>query len=229
MGAGVSGTFATGDASRAVGSARESDRGSATDAERRQVAARGEAVIAAMGPSVAPWVGARVGLPTDNEAGITYTGRALRLDARHAFEDDAFALSVGAGASVMLARRDQDAAAPATQFHVDMSSVGFDVPVLVGWRGTAGVVSFWTGARGGFERLRGDASVGPTEPPTSGNLELNRWYAGGVVGLGLGFRHLHGALELDTYYERVTGSLAGIDVAVSGVSLAPGAGIVATF
>ena len=57
---------------------------------------------ALLGPGISPWVSARVGLPHANEAGLTYTGRSLRLDGRHAFSlGGAWALSLGLGASAV--------------------------------------------------------------------------------------------------------------------------------
>jgi hypothetical protein len=226
-GAGFSGTFANGGVSAAVREAR--GNAMSNTPEERSAAARGDAVIAAFAPSVAPWVAARVGLPSSNEAGLTYTGRSARLDFRHAFEDDALALSIGAGASVLLSGHGQDGAAPGTELKLGFGSMGADVPILFGWRSDAGIVTLWAGPRGGFERLTGDATIGPNDSAMSGSLNLRHWYAGGVIGLGLGFRHLHGALELDTCYQSVDGSVAGLDVHLSGLTLAPAAALLATF
>jgi hypothetical protein len=167
-------------------------------------------------------VNARVGLGAQNEAGLTYSGRAVRLDARHAFENGAVALSIGAGASAVLRGGDAQLETTASTSTFGPWGYGFDVPLVVGWRSTASVVTFWAGARAGFEKLMADAS-------SSIALDLRRWYGGGVVGLGLGFRHVEGVLELDAYYQGVTGSFAGDDVRLSGVTLAPGAGLVLNF
>jgi hypothetical protein len=168
-------------------------------------------------------------MPSHNEAGLAYTGRAVRLDLRHSFEDGALALSIGAGASVLLSGHTEDGALPGSDFHLGLGSIGADVPVLFGWESAAGVVTIWAGPRGGFERLNGDATIGPGDPALSGSLDLRHWYAGAVAGLRLGFRHLHGAFELDTYYQSVDGSLAGVDVHLSGVTVAPAAALLATF
>jgi hypothetical protein len=225
-GAGLSGTFANGGAAAAV---REARGATASSTDGQIAAARGDAVIAAFAPSVAPWVAARVGIPSNNEAGLTYAGRAVRLDLRHAFEDGALALSIGAGASVILSGRDEEGLAPGSRFRLALGSMGADVPVLFGWRSDAGIVTLWAGPRGGFQRISGDAAVGPGDPAQAGPLTLQHWYAGGVVGFALGFRHLHGALELDTYYQSVDGSMAGVDVHVSGLTLSPAAALIATF
>jgi hypothetical protein len=223
-GAGLSGTFANAGLGAAVHEARVP---TLDTIDGRAVAARGDAVMAAVAPSVAPWVAARVGIPSNNEAGLTYTGRAVRLDARHSFEDGSLALSIGLGASVMLAGHEQDGATSSTSFQLGLGSVGADIPVLFGWQSDTGIVTVWVGPRGGFEHLTGDATIDAVGP--SGSLDLRHWYAGGVVGLALGFRHLHGAFELDTYYQSVDGSLSGIDVHVNGLTLAPSAALVATF
>jgi hypothetical protein len=84
------------------------------------------------------------------------------------------------------------------------------------------VVTFWAGARGGFETLRADASS-----PIA--LDLQRAYAGALVGMSFGFRHVHGSLELDAAYQRVSGSYAGDDVKLTALTLAPGAGLILSF
>ena len=74
---------------------------------------------------VAPWVSGRVGLAGDNEAGLTYTGRNVRLDVRHAFAIGAAALSVGIGGSLIIAER------PGVDVHgrdVGVFGGGIDVP-----------------------------------------------------------------------------------------------------
>jgi hypothetical protein len=225
-GAGLSGTFANGGTGAAVHEARGA---MVTTADGRTAAARGDAVMAAVAPSVAPWVATRVGLASNNEAGLTYTGRAVRLDARHSFEDGALALSIGLGASFLFAGHEQDGATPNTSFEIGLGSVGADVPVLLGWQSDAGVVTVWVGPRAGFERVNGNATLDPLGASPSGSLDLRHWYAGGVAGLALGFRHLHGAFELDTYYQSVDGSLDGLDVHVNGLTLAPSASLLATF
>jgi hypothetical protein len=204
QGAGFSGTFALGNARAAVQSPQSAEQRAALDS---------------LAPEVAPWVSARIGLGSENEAGLTYTGRAVRFDARHAFENDSTALSLGAGASAVLRGEDQTAPDGAT---VAPSGFGFDVPILFGWRSTAGVVTLWAGARGGFEKLTADTSP-------AAELDLQHWYGGGVVGLGLGFRHFHGAIELDGYYNNVSGSMGGADVRLSGITLTPAAGLTFSF
>ena len=72
--------------------------------------AQGAAAIAGIKPGVAPWLGARVGLAPQAEAGITYTGRGARVDGRYAIVSrDRWALSVGVGGSFVLPRVSGDA------------------------------------------------------------------------------------------------------------------------
>jgi hypothetical protein len=49
------------------------------------------------------------------------------------------------------------------------------------------------------------------------------------VGLGLGFRHVHGLFEFDASYHRVSGSIGGADVRFGGLTLTPAAALVVTF
>ncbi len=205
-GAGVSGTFAMGDSSAALQSPRPAEQRAAIDA---------------LSPSVAPWVGARIGLGNENEAGLAYTGRAVRLDARHALEGESTAVSVGAGASAVLKGREEERASQGEAVSAP-SGFGFDIPILVGWRSRAGVVTLLWGARVGFERL----TFGDSAP---GGSALERWYGGAILGLGIGFRHIHGVFEVDATYHNVSGSIGGDDVRFGGVTLSPATALVLTF
>ena len=108
--------------------------------------------------------------------------------------------------------------------------MGSDVPILIGWRSDSEVVSLWAGPRAGYERLTGTVSLGRRQPGTYRRfLTLDHWYAGGVVGLTVGFRHLHAALELDAYEHGVRGNVAASKADVQGVTVAPAAALVSTF
>src|SRR5580698_9641741 len=75
--------------------------------------AEGALVAASIGPGLAPIAGARVGVGSQSEAGLVYTGRAVRADIRHSFElSDTWALSVGAGGSAALYGRDEQSSVP---------------------------------------------------------------------------------------------------------------------
>lgn len=231
VGAGFSGTFATGEPSDVALRARKVDvpPGSETPATPAPAdVARATAVLMTMSPAVAPWVNARIGLRGDNEAGLTYSGRAIRADVRHAFYDGNMAWSVGAGAS-WVAAVPGDEPPGAVDVRLDWRSAGVDVPLLVGWRSTAGIVTAWGGARGGFERVAGDVLLAGPSGLSSSSMDLKRWYAGALLGLGFGFRHVHGTIELDATYQSVSGSAGPYDVGVRGITVAPAAGLVATF
>jgi hypothetical protein len=177
-------------------------------------------------PGVAPWVGARFGIVGDNEAGLTYAGRALRLDGRHAFELGGTTLSLGLGASAIAARR-PDAAGSG------VFGGGVDVPLLVGWRSRSDVYAGWLGPRGGVELLRGrilDSELGPVAgPATSLDASITHGFVGGVVGARVGFRHLHVAVELDGAWHHVSGSLGPRSASLDQVTITPAGALVATF
>jgi len=207
-------------------------------------ALEGAAIESALSPGISPWLGARVGLGGSNEAGVTYTGRAVRMDGRHAFTDEALALSVGAGASAVLLEstddpregRTGDGLAPRS----GELSYGFDVPVLVGWRSSGSVVEAWAGVRGGMEWLNAElalATAGATERAAA-RVDATRWFGGGVVGMALGLRPISLAVELDVAYQAVTADGAfprsGAQPArrsttITGLTLAPAGAIVGKF
>ncbi|EYF06293.1 hypothetical protein [Chondromyces apiculatus] len=177
---------------------------------------------------VAPWVAGRVGIAGDNEAGLTYTGRTLRLDGRHAFNLGAPTLSVGLGASAILARRPGSGA--------DASSVyggGVDVPILLGFRSSADVYALWLGPRVGFSLLRGSLQRGdaadPNDSPDVAEVSARHLQLGFVLGLRAGFRHLHVAVEVGAAYHRADGELDGTDLSLEQAALAPGGGLILSF
>ncbi len=182
----------------------------------------------AVAPAVAPWVAGRFGIEGNNEAGLTYTGRALRLDARHAFDLGATTISIGLGADALAARRPD---APGGGVY----GGGFDVPLLLGWRSQSDVYCGWIGPRGGLEILRGhvlDSELGPiggADAATSLEAKLTHGHVGGVVGARVGFRHVHVAVEIDAAYHRVSATLGARSATLDQVTLTPSGAIVATF
>lgn len=174
-----------------------------------------------LAPAVSPAISARMGLEGGNEAGLTYLGRSVRLDARHAFEGPKTALSIGLGASAIMAQRpgqlDQDGS---------VYGGGADVPILFGVRTSADLFALWTGPRVGFDLLSGQLGAGDAPPVP---FEAQHVRAGWVLGLRGGFRHLHVALELDAEYHYVTGKLGGVSRELHGFTLTPGAGVNVTF
>jgi hypothetical protein len=221
-GAGFSGTFATSGVHASVDPARASQPPLASD----DILKHG-AVSAAMAPTVAPWIGARAGVPGDNEVGLAFTGRTLRFDARHAFESGSLAFSLGAGGNAVWRSSESNE----SDWVRLRGGYGFDVPALVGWRSDAGVVSVWGGARGGMEFLDTEI-INRAEPPTGmpgPGIDFIHSYVGGVAGVAMGLRHVHVALELDVFHHWASGDYDGSVVKVRGVTLTPAGALIFTF
>jgi len=187
--------------------------------------AKGALVLASVGPGLQPFGAARVGIGNQFEGGLAYTGRALRGDVRRSFDlSPSWSLSIGAGGSAALYGHQQGSALPDVSLN-QLHGWGADVPLLVGYESSGGLYMFWVGARGGWEHV--DISDVTSEPKavTLGSppigLSATRFWGGGLVGLAVGFRHLHVALELDAAYATISGSYNQTSVTVSGVSLAP--------
>lgn len=195
--------------------------------------ARGALVAAAIAPGVAPFVGARVGLASAFEGGLSYTGRAVRVDVRRSFDDKALSLSIGVGGTAALYGRD-----PGTNAlpGVDLSALkgyGADVPVLVGWQSAGGIYRVWGGARGGFERdSLTRLSTEPKDAPPGAapiTLDATRFYAGGVLGVATGVRHVHVAVELQIAYQGASGTYNGTPVSITGVTITPATALLWSF
>jgi hypothetical protein len=195
--------------------------------------ARGALVAAAIAPGVAPYVGARVGLASAFEAGLSYTGRAVRVDVRRSFDDKALSLSIGVGGTAALYGRD-----PGTNAlpGVDLSALkgyGADVPVLVGWQSAGGIYRVWGGARGGFERdSLARLSTEPKDAPPGAapiTLDATRFYAGGVLGVATGVRHVHVAVELQIAYQGASGTYNGTPVSITGLTITPATALLWSF
>jgi len=226
--AGLSANVATGDLSSAV-QAAEAEETAATNANTGppmdEAFARGALVAASIGPGLAPIAGARVGVGAQFEGGLAYTGRAVRADLRRSFDlGPHWALSLGAGGSAALYGHTSGNALP----DVDLGRLhgwGADVPVLVGYESDGGLYMFWVGARAGWEHV--DISEVTSEPKTvtlggpTVDLSATRFWGGGVLGLAVGFRHVHVAFELDASYAGITGDYGGVHTQVSGLTLAP--------
>ncbi len=248
MGAGVSSQFVTGDADMRIQEAREAmgDGAVDSDAERERFVA-GALAHSLLAPGLAPWVGARVGLGYSSEAGMTYTGRSVRIDGRYTLANKSLAASAGLGASGVLARPGSDPPQEARGGSDEqipgldvggVSGVGFDVPLLVGWRSDASLFQLWMGGRGGYERLHGTAVIRIDPDPTQEDeapFEAERWYALGVLGLAATIHPVTVALELDAGYQSGKGSLQLVGASgararhngkLDGVTLTPGAAVI---
>lgn len=185
-------------------------------------------------PGVAPWASARIGIAGGNEAGLTYTGRALRLDGRHAFSLGTPTLSVGLGASALFAEAN-GASAEANGASEDGGGVygaGIDVPVLLGFRSDADIYALWLGPRLGLELLGGEVRLpGPDRAQAAALVDASGLHLqlGLVLGVRAGFRHVHVALEAGVTYHHVEGDLGGTSVAIDQATFAPGGALTATF
>jgi hypothetical protein len=245
--AGTSGQLVVGALARAD---RELERapnrpgGATTDDERRRFV-EGALTRFAVAPGVAPFLAGRVGLGDHNEAGIAYTGRSFRLDARHAFEWPSLALSIGGAATGALSRPGdlpgRDVSDPASGNgglrRLELASLrgyGLELPVLFGYRSSADVVKAWVGLRAGFERDSASVSV-VVAPDTAvaSNADATRLWGGGLVGFSVGLDPVEVRVELDAAYQTVHGSMVtgsgDLSGTVAGLSLTPAAAISAKF
>jgi len=173
---------------------------------------------------------------------MAYTGRALRIDARHAIEWPSYALSLGVGGSGALSHSGdlpeqgphQSAGGLRVAELESLRGYGLDVPVLFGYRSDADVVLVWAGLRAGFER--DDVDVSLVEAPDeaiAASAHATRLWAGGLVGFAVGLAPLQIRVELDAAYESVHGRLltsgGELSARVDGLSLTPAAAISAKF
>ncbi len=195
--------------------------------------AKGALVAAAVAPGLAPMLGARVGIGSGFEGGLGYTGRAVRVDMRRAFDfGEEYSLSVGLGASGALYGRQQGADLPNVNLGA-LHGYGADIPVLFGWQSLNDLYSLWIGPRGGIEyvtveKLTSEPKDVPLGTPPI-RLEATRWYAGGVIGFATGFNHVHVALEAGLAYQSVSGSYNANAVTVRGLTITPASAIWWTF
>lgn len=180
----------------------------------------------AVAPGVAPWVGGRIGIQGDNEGGLTYSGRSIRIDGRHAFalgsSPGGPALSLGLGASALSAQRPGEG--------LNGSSVyggGFDIPILFGVRSSSDLYNLWLGPRVGMEFMSGRVLLNESMSLT--DVSARHFYAGFVAGLKVGFRHVHAAIELDGAYHRADGAFAGAKLGLNQFTLTPGGALLISF
>lgn len=250
LGAGVSGNFGSSGVRQAIDRGRSAAGQPLTNPVRAAEYAEGILTQALIAPGTTPWVAARTGVAENMEAGLTYTGRGLRLDGRHAWPaGDQWTLSVGLGASALLLtpERAQGRAAeapteqsnPQAELEASAKGWGLDLPILLGYRMLEGFGDVWLGPRLGFERLAGDVRVVDSEP---GFLELDvsgsRLWAGLLAGFSLGIPPVWIRFELSATYHRLSGELESADdarpldfdaVEASGWTFAPSGALVGKF
>lgn len=230
MGAGVSSQLALGNVESNIAQGEQDNQGGTTESIARR---------AFIGPGVAPWVGARLGLGSGNEAGLSFTGRTLRLDGRHAFEFGETALSLGLGASSVWARR----SATGGEQGEGVLGFGLDAPILFGWRSRADVVSVWAGARPAFESLGNFGPVAEVdsgaEEPAGTVADAYRIGLGGLVGLSVGMHPVWVTFELDVTQhwvearERIEDTAGGpdleLDAQFRAITIAPAGALLVRF
>ncbi len=226
---GFSGNFALGSLASAVQSAEAEQAAGGTGPPTDTTYAKGALVIASIAPGLAPLVGARVGIGWSAEGGVSYTGRALRIDLRRSFDlSPHWSVSLGAGGSAALYGHQEGSSLEDVSLN-QLHGWGADVPLLVGYESDGGLYMFWLGARGGGEQISiSDVTSEPKAVVLGGqpiSLDATRFWGGGLVGAAVGFRHLHVAVELDASYATVSGDYGGTHATVDGFVLAPGAAL----
>lgn len=222
FGAGLSGQFVSSDAENRIDRGRAAAAGPLADPATARAYAEGVLTDALLGPAISPWLSARVGLPRATEAGLTYTGRSLRLDGRHVLSlGGEWALSLGLGASAVLLHPDSSApevapgdagtAAPA-EFGLDAKGWAGDIPILIGYQPVDGFVDVWMGARTGFEHISGELRAEDDDPAAPRfDASGNRFWAGALAGVSLGVPPVWLRFELAGTYHRLSGKLKGPD------------------
>jgi hypothetical protein len=205
-------TLGAGVAGRVIGSS------SATSADGTAVRLQQLTVA----PDMSPWVAARVGLGNDFEAGVSASTRAIRIDGRRAFVWDSVALSIGLGASALMAVRPSGGGNASGVY-----GGGFDVPILIGWRSSADLYAAWIGPRVGAELFSGqlDPGTGASPNPASGR----HLHVGGTAGLRAGLRRLYGVVEAQLAYHVADGTLGGTSLTLTGWSVTPAGALVVSF
>ncbi|RYZ05329.1 MAG: hypothetical protein EOO73_20105 [Myxococcales bacterium] len=222
-------------------------QGGATTPDERAGFAAGAIARFAVGPGVAPFAAARVGLGQQNEAGLSWTGRGVRLDGRHAFEWRHYAVSLGLAATGALARPgdlpsdhvdDSTATAAGRGLRsaklTSLSGYGLELPLLFGYRSDADVVKLWAGLRGGFEQDSFQFRLVEWPDDAFGaSGHATRFWGGGLVGFSVGLAPVEVRVEVNAAYENARGKLRvhGGDLSgeAAGLSLTPAMGISAKF
>jgi hypothetical protein len=160
-------------------------------------------------PGVAPWVGGRVGLGSNNEASLIYTGRSLRVGARHAWLWGPYALSAGGGAASVLTRQNKsntpgsdDGLDPRG---VDWPAAGFslDLPLSFGWSSSAELLSAWFGARAAFTSLYGDFPFITGGQRVAAEADAQHLQLGGFAGLSVGVDPFWVRVELAAHWNQI--------------------------
>jgi len=249
-GAGVSSLFASDSIDAAIASGRSAAAQPPSDAASAQAYATGVLAQALVGPGASPWIAARVGLPDNVEAGLTYVGRSFRLDGRYVRQiSDAWALSLGLGASAILFSPDSSTldessgVTPAppgdAEFELDGKGWGADLPILIGYESLGGFFEVWGGLRFGYETLSGELLANEADPASPRiDASGNRLWASGLAGFSLGVPPIWFRFEVATTAHRVSGEVGpfgamegpgAAQVELSGWSFSPSGALVGKF
>lgn len=181
---------------------------------------------AAFSPGIAPWVGGRFGMGSDVEAGLTYSGRAIRVDGRYAIDLGTPTLSLGVGASGLLPKRREEP-------DIRVGGFGGDVPILLGFRSAGDIYALWLGARGGAEFIEGKHHLPADliDPTLVLEEDVSGWhsYVGGLLGVRVGFRFIHAVLEVNTAMHFAEATVGGRDMTVRLFEVSPSGALVINF
>ena len=224
---GVSDRFLLGDTQRALEEGLQPPP-PGTPPEKDARAARGAVVALVEGPAVAAFAAARVGVPGSNEAGLSYSGQALRADFRHAFDWGDYALSTGLGVTGRFGHT--SAELPPNADSSGAHGLGLDLPILFGYRTDAELISVWGGVRGSFDHWSGTVSL---DPSSAFDLGARRWSVGPILGMSLGLPPFWVSAEIEIDYAHVSGSLerpgTRYDATLDGWSARPAGALTAKF
>jgi hypothetical protein len=220
----------------------EADTDPGRDADASNQWLRAAYLKAAVAPGVSPWIGARAGLGDGNEGSIVYSGRNLRVGARHAWRWDEYALSLGGGIASVMGRRDNQPETeadglPAGRVEWPARGFGLDLPLSFGWSSQAELLQAWVGLRGGFEALYGDLPFTSGGDGQLAEAQATHWQSGGFLGLSVGVSPVWVRAEFNATWHKV-GARATLPNGVSsetlrddfsGFSLAPAGAILVQF
>jgi hypothetical protein len=238
---GASGNFLLGDADAAIERTDAAGAGNSLGANESQHTTEGIAAAVLGAPGVAPYVAGRVGVAERTEAGLAYSGRSVRIDGRHAFEDASKAFSAGLGLRALLSHptSSPEGSPPSGELSgVDASGVtgfGADLPLLVGYRSDADLVQLWGGLRGSYELISGELLfTAPLASAEMAELDATKFSAEALIGLGVGLSPIWVAVEVSAGYVHMDGELRpeGLPSAagkVDGVTVTPAGAITGRF
>jgi hypothetical protein len=236
VGAGISTRFISPSAQRRI------DEGAAIAASQavdngpdEQTFVEGSLLKHSMSSGVAPWTSVRVGLGSSFEAGMNYTGNRIRVDGRHAFQNDRVALSLGLGATAVLTHLNHDLVPVTTgmpslgntqrlntdAYDFSSAGFGFDLPVLLGVQTGTRWFEPSIGVRFGYEQVHGQVPTVLAEPTTAmpapppsqergvehADATGRRFSAEGLIGLSTGSAPVFLRLELGVGLQHAFGSV----------------------